>query len=1035
MPRSGFGLYQQGGGFNVTRFSPSFDREIEAKLQAELEQEFHEAFPLNSFFKDDNSQIYSQYLKAEVDSDVTVCATPSYSTQNIPIQEGAANANTTIERAIVQMLEIQNVVDANHQPKHFIHSWCDIANVTSVEAKRVIGSFFTQGYKEVDRSTWPIRSDIIWGYNNQAMSRFGRSGTVFSQSIRIYHYIGLGYPPPEAHKIQLRDTSFSQGEATSLTDLRQFLAPLCFAIFDCDRAAILRTFLMSQQSGGMFDGRQSRVFFVLFSCAPHEMLRIPVHLPQNFFSCVLLSPARAYAEAMHVKVSDAHKDTFVSLMDVITESIALDSLPSNVFYRLFRGNLSVSSLWRRFLLAQRLMKLFGLHCQSIPDIADLSDHVLWTQFDYGVLRLEQVNVMGFFSNLYMKHFEVVGCPAKYMRALAASLLQVSSEKPAVLAKIAAFMAKSPANCGLMASVLSTKYIGDFNSVAKDPSLFANWCVVVSGISLVSAPMGKAFVENVTQEMELVLRESHLDTMCLVYLASILVSYRDTQPKMDCFVDKSTIENLTPHLFSTSAVLREWIALLIHASVSICQVDPRSVGPTGAHAYATLLLSDTRKYARAAGVAILTWLLAQGCPEFTDTVMMCAMKAAIDGYSIIRLAFLHCVARYTALANDKLTEDREYPLDFFIRKDIFRYARECSKEEKPVLKPILQALSQDPHPEVREVASAILKDPTESPYIEAYQENGPRIHQEAHATLFSRSETPPEMVGRYDSVLFRIDVLEKIELRHLNQSKPTFLGFDMTHANILFGSDDGTVWWGDNVWNVGSTVVSIVHLPHQTIAVASKAGEIFLCRNGSRNFLEVFRPTLKESKGNTIMTAIPGTSRVFIAQGQKEILVWDLSSLLLVDHIVVSSEPVNFVVMGEKLMCALELGTIVQINMKTLQIEREYAHHTGQRIIKMHESCGKLYIVVENGHLYKWDMSNLPEMQVHEDRIIDFAVHRVFQKSIKITGKDVMLSAGDSDVQSLSVEDKVPVCCCFDEMYPMCAIGYSDGSYSVWRVPK
>ena len=60
MPRSGFGLYQQGGGFNVTRFSPSFDREIEAKLQAELEQEFHESFPLNSFFTDDKSQIYSQ---------------------------------------------------------------------------------------------------------------------------------------------------------------------------------------------------------------------------------------------------------------------------------------------------------------------------------------------------------------------------------------------------------------------------------------------------------------------------------------------------------------------------------------------------------------------------------------------------------------------------------------------------------------------------------------------------------------------------------------------------------------------------------------------------------------------------------------------------------------------------------------------------------------------------------------------------------------------------------------------------------------
>ena len=1026
-----YGFYQQSSGFAIPRSMPQT-----ASLEGmgdDVEEDFHDDFALSRFFENENSQTYAQFLNRDPGPDVPAAAPPMVTMQGVDIPESQTSGNATIEKALVQMLEIQNVVDANHQPTHFIHSWCDISAMTSVEAKRMIGVFFQNGYRDVEKSTWPIKAEINWGYNQQSANRYARAPQVLRPTIRIFHYVGLGYPPPEAHRIWLKDTSFSHGGWTRLNDLRSYLLPLCFCIFDCDRAAILRTFLMTLQASNMFDGRSTKVFFVLFSCAQNEMLRIPSHLPQNFFSCVLLSPGQAFSEVKHVKVAD--ENAFVSLLDIVAESIALDSLPTDVFYRLFREHTSIASLWRRFLLAQRLMKEFGLHTQSIPEVADVSDHALWKQFDYGVMRLGEMNVIHFFSDLYLKHFDRVARPANYICALAATLLQVSTEKAAVLSKLAEFMVKSPANCELMASVLSCKYLGDFSAVARaQPSVFKNWSIVVSGIALTSVSLVKSIIGN-SEDLAKHTIGKNDDELCAVYLTSILVCHKDGQSKMNCYIDSQTIEKLVPYLFTTSALSRQWVAILIHASIARYQVEPKSIGPSGIHAYASLLLHDNRKYTRAAGVAILTSLLAPNCPEFNRMVMKCAMKAALDGYSMIRLGFLYCAVRYTALNKDDCTEEGTYPLSFYIRQDLVKYASRETGEDKPLLRHVLVALSEDPDPTVREVAASILDDPLESAYLDAFQGHGTRIHQEAHMELFSRNERSTHMAARYDEELFGIDVLEMFEVRDMNQSKITFLGFDTTHTNVTCGCQDGTVWWGDNCWEVNDSVVSIVHLQYYTIAVATAAGDIYIFRSGIEKFLEVFRPSLAKPKSQTIMAVVPGSSKVFIAQGNNEILVWDLNALLLIDQITVASPPMQFVILQDKLLCALTHGSIVQIALDTHQIEREYAPHAGHRITKMLDSGENLCTVLENGAIYIWDTSDAPQLKSQEEHLIDIAIHKVYRKLIKITSDGAILTTNDSASISLCIEDKTPVCCCFDDLYPICAIGYSDGSYSTWRIPK
>lgn len=55
-----------------------------------------------------------------------------------------------------------------------------------------------------------------------------------------------------------------------------------------------------------------------------------------------------------VNIDEKDTGAFVTLMDIIVESVAWNVLPVNVFHKLFRGDVGVASLWRRFLLAQRL---------------------------------------------------------------------------------------------------------------------------------------------------------------------------------------------------------------------------------------------------------------------------------------------------------------------------------------------------------------------------------------------------------------------------------------------------------------------------------------------------------------------------------------------------------------------------------------------------------------------------------------------------------------------------------------------------------
>lgn len=72
------------------------------------------------------------------------------------------------------------------------------------------------------------------------------------------------------------------------------------------------------------------------------------------------------------------------IFTAITDTIAWNSLSKPLFKRLFRQDLMVAALFRNFLLAQRIMRVYHCHPVCHPEIPQTHDHPLWRSWDLAV---------------------------------------------------------------------------------------------------------------------------------------------------------------------------------------------------------------------------------------------------------------------------------------------------------------------------------------------------------------------------------------------------------------------------------------------------------------------------------------------------------------------------------------------------------------------------------------------------------------------------------------------------------------------------
>mmetsp|Transcript_23721 Transcript_23721/g.72484 ORF Transcript_23721/g.72484 Transcript_23721/m.72484 type:complete len:2032 (-) Transcript_23721:126-6221(-) len=222
----------------------------------------------------------------------------------------------------------------------------------------------------------------------------------------LLHFNGHGVPRPTTNgEVWLFNRSFTQYNPVSIYDLQTWLGPPCALVFDCSNAGRLSQALASMLNSAGSDTTPSIGVDVILLCAcgADEELPTSPELPADLFTACLTSP-------MRVALQFASGDGLVTVpphlianglpgspndrrspagelnwvFTAITDAIAWASLPRELFRRLFRQDMLLASLFRNFLLAQRILGRFNLHPTSAPPIPSTHNHPLWDSWDLAV---------------------------------------------------------------------------------------------------------------------------------------------------------------------------------------------------------------------------------------------------------------------------------------------------------------------------------------------------------------------------------------------------------------------------------------------------------------------------------------------------------------------------------------------------------------------------------------------------------------------------------------------------------------------------
>ncbi|TKA26001.1 hypothetical protein B0A50_05513 [Salinomyces thailandicus] len=239
----------------------------------------------------------------------------------------------------------------------------------------------------------------------------------------LFHYNGHGVPKPTGSgEVWCFNRSYTQYIPISLYDLCDWVGAPGLWVWDCSNAGgIIKGFLegvakhsqnqaenMRREPGRAQQGPQTRWedCIHLAACRENEVLPTNPQLSADVFTSCLTTPI-AMAVRFFLLQNPLPSTNTISLdtarnipgkvserrtplgelnwiFTAITDTIAWNCLSKPLFKKLFRQDLMVAALFRNFLLAQRVMRIYHCHPVSYPAIPDTHNHPLWQSWDLAV---------------------------------------------------------------------------------------------------------------------------------------------------------------------------------------------------------------------------------------------------------------------------------------------------------------------------------------------------------------------------------------------------------------------------------------------------------------------------------------------------------------------------------------------------------------------------------------------------------------------------------------------------------------------------
>lgn len=348
------------------------------------------------------------------------CGNPSphsaYSSKLFPWRGSAPAKLKTANAALVLCLNIDvdppDVIKTS--PCAVLECWVDPHTLPSHKALEAIGTNLQHQFEGLSLKI-PYKPILDPSYEDlrrfcMTLRKQAKDDTV------CFYYNGHGVPKPTpSGELWCFNRNYTQYIPVSLMELQSWLGSPGVYIWDCSAAGNLLTNFNNfaerrdqevfNTRGGYPDGMQPYMHSLqLAACLAHEQLPSCPELPADIFTSCLTSPidiALRYFIMTHLLPNNITPDMVMQLpgdlkdrrtplgelnwiFTAITDTIAWTTFPRDLFTRLYRSDLLIASLFRNFLLAERIMKNYHCTPHTYPPLPPTNTHPLWSAWDLAV---------------------------------------------------------------------------------------------------------------------------------------------------------------------------------------------------------------------------------------------------------------------------------------------------------------------------------------------------------------------------------------------------------------------------------------------------------------------------------------------------------------------------------------------------------------------------------------------------------------------------------------------------------------------------
>ncbi len=303
------------------------------------------------------------------------------------------------------------------QPAAHLECWIDPHTMPPSKALEMIGKALQRQF-EILNSRGKYRSyldpslDDFKGYmiNLRSHTKNNRA---------LVYYNGHGVPKPTSNgEFWVFNRNYTQYIPVSLNDLQDWIRSPTLFIWDCSAAGnILHNFekfakpkddeMQQLYPDGNFPAEYVPLSecIHLLACGADEELPMAPDLPADVFTSCLTSPIemalRFYVLQNSHRFPDATLESISRIpgdfkdrrtpfgelswiFTAVTDTIAWSVFSPEIFRKYFRQDLTTASLFRNFLLAERVLRAYDCTPQSLPHLPPTHMHPMWRAWDLAV---------------------------------------------------------------------------------------------------------------------------------------------------------------------------------------------------------------------------------------------------------------------------------------------------------------------------------------------------------------------------------------------------------------------------------------------------------------------------------------------------------------------------------------------------------------------------------------------------------------------------------------------------------------------------